>query len=195
MPKTNRSGQAAIVPSAQLDAIMQKLSEIDPLFRCVFSVCRYTACRVSESLGLKWENIATDAVVIPKVITKKKMKTREIPLNPKLGAEMQEWWRAWAKVFEREPGGCDYVFPDRRDVTKHVLRRAADHALRKACTELGLTGVSTHSFRRSALTAASDAGVPLRVIQTISGHSSLEMLQRYLDVKDEAKRKAALTFG
>ena len=36
---------------------------------------------------------------------------------------------------------------------------------------------------------------PIRVIQSISGHSSLEMLQRYLDVKDEQKRAAALAFG
>jgi hypothetical protein len=33
-----------------------------------------------------------------------------------------------------------------------------------------------------------------RVIQSISGHSSFEMLQRYLDVKDEQKRQAALAF-
>ena len=47
----------------------------------------------------------------------------------------------------------------------------------------------------AALTSASDKGVPLRVLQSISGHSSLEMLQRYLDVKDEAKRAAAMAFG
>ena len=31
----------------------------------------------------------------------------------------------------------------------------------------------------------SNRGVPLRVIQKISGHSSLEVLQRYLEVSDE----------
>jgi integrase/recombinase XerD len=30
-----------------------------------------------------------------------------------------------------------------------------------------------------------NAGIPLRVIQEISGHSSLETLQRYLEVTDE----------
>ncbi len=60
---------------------------------------------------------------------------------------------------------------------------------------VNIEGCSTHSFRRSALSAASDKGVPLKVIQSISGHSSLEMLQRYLDVKDEQKRQAALAFG
>jgi integrase/recombinase XerD len=31
----------------------------------------------------------------------------------------------------------------------------------------------------------SNRGVPLRVIQKISGHSSLEVLQRYLEVSDQ----------
>ena len=76
-----------------------------------------------------------------------------------------------------------------------MTRRNVDYALRDACKKIGIEGVSTHSFRRSALTAASDKGVPLRVLQSISGHSSLEMLQKYLDVKDESKRQAAMAFG
>ena len=74
-------------------------------------------------------------------------------------------------------------------------RVPVDKALRGVCAELDIVGASTHSLRRSALTAASDKGVPLRVLQSISGHSSLEMLQRYLDVRDEAKRAAAMAFG
>ncbi|MBD2093742.1 tyrosine-type recombinase/integrase [Trichocoleus sp. FACHB-591] len=49
---------------------------------------------------------------------------------------------------------------------------------------LGLVGVSTHSFRRTALTQMSSAGMPLRVIQEISGHRSLQALQRYLEVSE-----------
>ncbi|MBD1865567.1 tyrosine-type recombinase/integrase [Trichocoleus sp. FACHB-46] len=47
---------------------------------------------------------------------------------------------------------------------------------------LGLVGASTHSFRRTALTQMSSAGIPLRVIQEISGYRSLQALQRYLKV-------------
>ncbi|WP_442939264.1 tyrosine-type recombinase/integrase [Nostoc sp.] len=45
--------------------------------------------------------------------------------------------------------------------------------------------MSTHSFRRTALTQMSNASIPLRVIQEISGHRNLEQLQRYLEVSDE----------
>ena len=42
----------------------------------------------------------------------------------------------------------------------------------------------------------SAAGVPLRVIQELSGHRSLAALQKYLEVSEEQKGRAiaALTF-
>ena len=192
MVKSNRNGQAATLSTEQLDALANELS---PSPRAVFSLCRYTAARVNEALSLKWENLTQAEVVIPKKVTNKKMKTRSIPMNPKLWQEITDWREAWREARGREPEKSDFVFPNARDPAKHMTRQAVDRALRTACAELEVIGASTHSLRRSALTAASDKGVPLRVLQSISGHSSLEMLQRYLDVKDQAKRAAALAFG
>jgi len=56
--------------------------------------------------------------------------------------------------------------------------------------KIDLEGISTHSFRRTALTQMSNAGMPLRVIQQISGHRTLEELQKYLEVKPEQVRGA-----
>jgi len=50
---------------------------------------------------------------------------------------------------------------------------------------VGFIGVSSHSFRRTALTMMSDNGTPLRVIQEVSGHRNLEQLQAYIEVRDE----------
>jgi hypothetical protein len=50
---------------------------------------------------------------------------------------------------------------------------------------VGFIGVSSHSFRRTALTMMSDNGTPLRVIQEVSGHRNLEQLQTYIEVRDE----------
>ena len=108
---------------------------------------------------------------------------------------MLNWKAKWSELQGREPSPSDFVFPNARDPTKHMSRQAVDKALRQVCLDCGVVGASTHSLRRSALTSASDKGVPLRVLQSKSGHSSLEMLQKYLDVRDDAKRKAALAFG
>ncbi len=50
--------------------------------------------------------------------------------------------------------------------------------------------MSTHSFRRTALTQLSNAGIPLRVVQEISGHRTLDELYKYLEVKPEQVRGA-----
>jgi integrase/recombinase XerD len=61
---------------------------------------------------------------------------------------------------------------------------------------LACLGITTHSFRRTALTKLSNAGVPLRVIQQISGHKSLASLQLYLQVTPDQVESAVLAaFG
>jgi len=67
----------------------------------------------------------------------------------------------------------------------HITRYMIDKVLRNACKECGIEGVSSHSFRRSTITQLSRNNVPLRVIQKISGHKNLDVLQGYVDVSDE----------
>ena len=107
---------------------------------------------------------ATD-VVVPKVITKGKKKTRTIPLNPKLADELKTWKEIWTTTFEKEPEPTDYIFPSRGGVSEHYSRKTVDEQFRATCKKLSIEGASTHSFRRSALTAASSAGIPVRHIQ------------------------------
>lgn len=64
----------------------------------------------------------------------------------------------------------------------YISSTAAQEAFTKAVQRLGIIGASTHSFRRTALTTMHKNGVPLRVIQRISGHVSLKNLQLYLEV-------------
>ena len=187
MPESCRCGQSEVLDACSLDKIMFELSHA---VRAVLSTCRFTVVRIQEALDLKWENMISSAVVIPKACTNKKMSTRTIPMNPRLWDEIE----AWRSSFVVQPSRTDWLFPSKRDAAKPFPRRTVDHALRMACRKLGSEGVSTHSFRRSALTAASSKGVPSRVIQSISGHSSLEVLQRYLSVTDNQKKLAALAF-
>ena len=67
---------------------------------------------------------------------------------------------------------------------------SADKILREAFSRAGIIGASTHSGRHTALIQMSNAGIPSRVIQEISGHSNLEQLQRYLEVSDAQVRGA-----
>lgn len=60
------------------------------------------------------------------------------------------------------------------------------------CKRVNVVGASTHSWRRTALTEINKAGVPLRVIQNISGHTRLTHLQKYLEVSREEVEQAVL---
>ena len=146
MPKSNRSGQAGILTSEQLDALMEQLQ---PFGRAVFQTARFTAGRISEVLSLKWANVYDDFLVIPKCITKKKIRTREIPLHPKLKGELALWRKSWAESYKRVPAAVDFLFPapTSADLSKHTMRRHVDRLLRVACEKLGYNGVPTHSFR------------------------------------------------
>ncbi len=60
---------------------------------------------------------------------------------------------------------------------------------------MGITGASSHSCRRTALTLMHREGVILRVLQEISGHKDLGALQRYLEVSPDQTRAAVNVLG
>nr|WP_199317072.1 site-specific integrase [Chroococcidiopsis sp. [FACHB-1243]] len=146
--------------------------------KLLFAIAYYCACRVSEVLALTAEDLAGSVVTLRKSTTKGKMATRTLPSHPKL--------QAYLAAYD-PPSGL--LFPGRNG-DKPLTRAAADLILRAACKRARIRGASTHSFRRTALTNMSNANVPLRVIQEISGHKSLTALQRYLEVKPDQVESA-----
>lgn len=82
-----------------------------------------------------------------------------------------------------------FLFPGRHG-KGHIRPDSASRILRKAMNRIGLEGNSTHLFRRAALTTMNNSGIPLRIIQAVSGHRSLEVLEEYLAVGDEQVRGA-----
>lgn len=138
--------------------------------RLLFAICYYTSCRISEALQLERSDLIGDRIVFRAVITKTK-KTREVKIPAKLQAIIDD----------SELPLSGYIFLGKKG--GHLTRQAADLTLRKACDYLGLHGVSTHSFRRSAITKLHDAGVPLRTLQKRTGHASLSNLALYVEVR------------
>ena len=82
-----------------------------------------------------------------------------------------------------------FLFPGGQG-SGHLNPDSAARISREACALVGIEGASTHSFRRTALTQMSDERIPLRVIQEVSGHRTLDELQKYLEVKPEQVRGA-----
>ena len=190
--KTNRFGQAAVLSSTQLDQLIAALPAKH--HQVLAEVCRRTGCRISEGRQLQWQSISKTHITFPKTITKAKLKSRTIPQVPKLREVLADWRHEWELFNCREPVNGDFVFAG-RFAGQCLSSRAFMDALNAASHECGLEGVSSHSFRRSALTSAHNAGVPLSHLMALSGHESMSALQRYLHVSEEQKDQAAMSFA
>ena len=181
--KVNGNGQGKVLDSDELRLLFTE-GLLKPRDRALFAICLFTGCRVSEALALQVSDIRGGTLTFRKFITKSKLKTRIVDVQPGLAALLKE--------YQPKTGA---LFPGVRGLTEHLTRFAADKILREASRRVGLEGVSTHSFRRTALTQMANAGIPLRHIQEISGHNDLGTLQRYLEVTPEQRRKAVAVIG
>jgi len=184
--KIDRHGQAKILTPEEIQLLFTEgfTNERD---RALFGICLYAAARIREACSLRTADVYTrkgnprSDLIIRKGNTKGKLSTRTVPVIEELRSLLIDYYpnpRTW------------FLFPGRHN-KGHLHPDSAAKILRDACKKLDIEGVSTHSFRRTALTQMSNAGIPLRVIQEISGHRSLSVLQGYLEVTPEQVRGAA----
>ncbi|MDJ0574535.1 MAG: site-specific integrase [Xenococcaceae cyanobacterium MO_234.B1] len=188
--KVNRYGRAAILTPTQISLLFTE-GFVKPRDKALFGVCLYAAARINEACTLLRGDVigfkgVRSVLVIRSYNTKGKQETREIQIHPRLKEYIEEHHRT--DLWHTRP----HLFPGRHG-KNHIRKVSADAILRSACHKLEIEGVSTHSFRRTALTRMSDAGVPLRHIQAISGHKTLAALERYLGVTEQQKESAIAT--
>ena len=174
--KVNGNGKAKVLNPAELSRLFIEL-EKTPRNACLYAICFYTSCRISEALHLLTTDITEDHITFRKANTKGRLKTRTIPINPNL--------RRFLVAYQPKKAGP--LFPGQTGVavTDYLSRTSADRILKLAARRSRVQGVSTHSFRRTALTYMYRANIPLKTIQEISGHGDLGTLQRYLEVLPE----------
>lgn len=187
--KIDRHGQASVLTPGEIELLFNDgfLTDRD---RTLFGVCLFSACRIAEACSLLTRDVyapnsrVRSELIIRKANTKGKLGTRTIPVIEDLRSLLGAW---------QPHAGETYLFPGRHRAHhwRHLHPEAASRILREATERVGMEGFSTHSFRRTALTQMSNAGIPLRVIQKLSGHRSLAVLQEYLEVSDSQVRGAA----
>ena len=181
--KINRSGKAKVLSPDEQDLIKSHLPE---KYRLIAEILYWSAGRISEVLSIRVRNLvpSTGMVLLERQTTKTKS-TREVYLPPKLMDSLVR--RASGLRLQ----ATDFLFFNQSptQVTDQFIRplssQSFDKELRRVCDWNGLSGISSHSFRRTQLTELYRDGWSLREIQHISGHRSLQSLQEYLDVDKE----------
>jgi integrase/recombinase XerD len=191
--KIKGHGQAAILSHSEIELLFSRGLQSDR-DRALFGVCLYTAARIAEACSMLSEDVYTSggrvraSVNIRKAATKGKLATRTIPVIEDLRSLLAIW---------QPHAGETYLFPGRHrgHHWRHITSDSAARIFREACKRVGIEGASSHSFRRTALTQMSNAGIPLRVIQQVSGHRTLTELQKYLEVSDAQVRGAVASLS
>ncbi len=185
--KKDRKGRAKVLTSDQVDQVIKFLPSA--LHKTIALTLRISGARISEVIQLRWEDLDKEELQFPREITKKQLDTREIPIEEDYYNQMMIWKSEWAALKGRQPSKKDSIFPGRFNGS-HITSRRFMYAHEGALERAEISKATTHSYRRTQLTQLHKKGVPLKVVQSLSGHRSLDTLSRYLEVSDQDKREA-----
>jgi len=145
-----------------------------------------TGMRQGELLALRWEDVDLVAgrLVVRRAVargiigTPKSGKSREIPLNDKVLRVLKA---------HRHLRG-ELVFCDGDG---HMLSKGAcKWPLRRACRRAGLRRIGWHVLRHSFASHLVMRGAPLKAVQEMLGHSTIEMTMRYSHLSPDVRRDA-----
>jgi integrase/recombinase XerD len=119
------------------------------------SLLALNGLRVSEAVGANIEALGVERGHRTLIITRKGGKIVTIPLAPRTA-------RAIDLAIGDRPEGPVFLAPDERRLDRHGAARIVRRVARRA----GITKpVGPHTLRHAFITAALDAGVPLRDVQ------------------------------
>jgi len=142
-----------------------------PRFRMLFTTMYATGLRLKEARHLETSNLNAQRGVIV-VKHAKGGRERLVPLSSTLLGQLREYWKT-----ERPP--APYLFPSSvcaAPMSADVARRA----LKMAAKDAGIRiKVSPHTLRHCFATHLLEAGVELRTIQVLLGHTNIQTTTRY----------------
>ncbi len=182
--------QAKVLTARQLELVEHFLSQsYNPTRdRVIFLLSVRAGLRAKEIAELQWsmvcdaEGSISTEIALPNRASKGKS-GRVIPMHSAL-RELLVQWRA-----EQRPRSHFVVS------TQRSSRTTAQTIVSMFWRWYGVCGLhaSSHSGRRTAITnwarKISSVGGSLRDVQTLAGHSTLGMTQRYIDHSPDAQRK------
>jgi len=158
----------------------------------IFLLSEKGGCRAKEIASLTWsmvqdaEGNVTDEIVLTNSASKGKNGGRIIPMAKALRT---------AVVIHKD--ASKHTEPHQRIIqTERASKTTAQvivNLFQKWFSDCGYEGCSSHSGRRTFITNTAkkitSVGGSLRDIQYLSGHSSLQTTQRYIEGDSEARRK------
>lgn len=166
--------------------VLLSRQEIERLFACagctrnrVLLMTTYAAgLRVSEVVNLKPADIDSHRLMI-RVEQAKGAKDRYSILSPRLLTELRLYWKLYRPT--------TWLFPSSRDPQRRMSIGRAQKIYYEAKRRAGITrGHGIHTLRHCFATHLLEAGLDVRTIQSLMGHTSITTTMRYLQVRNPA---------
>jgi integrase len=152
-----------------------------PAVKPIIELLLITGARLGEVLALRWEDTTGGFI---RFMDTKNGRPRRLPITSQMADLL-------ASVPRRD---TTFVFVSGRRGTRYTrILTGFKAALGDAGIDPG--DVVIHTLRHTALSRMMDAGLDVRTIMEISGHSSLAMLERYTHPTEQRKAEALNTYG
>jgi integrase/recombinase XerC len=149
---------------------------LDTRDRAILEVFYSTGIRVSELVGLDWNDVDFQLGIVR--VVGKGSKERIVPIGEVALQTLRDYGREVRNEWHLPCTGKNPVFLNHRGgrITTRSVARVVEKQLRKAGIAVK---ISPHGLRHSFATHLLNSGADLRVIQELLGHTSLSTTQRY----------------
>jgi integrase/recombinase XerD len=179
-PRLDYESHATGLDRNELGALLVAAGLGSSADHALISLLALNGLRVSEATGADIQNLGTERGHRTLVITRKGGKVVTIPLAPRTA-------RAIDLATGERCDGPIFLTPDGRRLDRHGAARVVRRVARRA----GITKlIGPHTLRHAFITAALDAGVPLRDVQEAASHADPRTTMRYDRARGSLDRHA-----
>lgn len=155
-------------------------------FHAMLTTALKTGLRRGELLVLRWQDVdfragaitVRQALSLNVVSTPKSGRARTVPMSAKLKEVLS--------AHRHARGAFVFCKDDGTRFTSNEIKRVVP----ETCQAAGLRELNWHGLRHSFASQLAIAGVPLKVIQELLGHASIEMTMRYAHLAESALQGA-----
>jgi site-specific recombinase XerD len=179
-PRLDYESHATGLDRNELGALLVAAGLGLPAEHALISLLALNGLRVSEATGADNEALSVERGHRTLVITRKGGKVATIPLAPRTARAID------LAVGERSDGPL-FLAPDGRRLDRHGAARIVQRVAGRARIT---KPVGPHTLRHAFITAALDAGVPLRDVQDAASHADPRTTMRYDRARGSLDRHA-----
>ena len=168
-PRLDYESHATGLDRNELGALLVAAGLSSPRDHALVSLLALNGLRVSEALGADIDALGLERGHRTLSVTRKGGKVVTMPLAPRVARALD------LAIGERLEGP---IFVD--SAGKRLDRHAAGRIVRRVARQAGIAKrVGPHTLRHAFITAALDAGVPLRDVQEAASHADPRTTMRY----------------